>query len=207
VLWNGAARTTTFVSTSQLTAAITAADVANAGSASITVSTPSPGGGTSAPKTLIIAGATPTSLTVYGDSLAAGWGNASWTATVNFANTSPVHSGADSIGLTVTGAWGALYVYTNPVDLTPFKTFTFSAQASTAGQSYIVALVDTTGNFIQALLPLTAYGGDPVVGAWKTYNIPLTDLGANGKQIGGIVIQDGLGKAQPIVYLDDIAFK
>jgi len=45
--WNGSARTTTFVSATQLTAAITAADIATAGTASITVVNPSPGGGAS----------------------------------------------------------------------------------------------------------------------------------------------------------------
>ena len=49
VRWNGAARATTFVSATQLTAAITAADVAAAGTAQVTVLTPAPGGGTSAP--------------------------------------------------------------------------------------------------------------------------------------------------------------
>src|SRR5882724_1747622 len=47
VRWNGAARTTTFVSSTQLQAAITAADVATAGTASVTVFSPTPGGGTS----------------------------------------------------------------------------------------------------------------------------------------------------------------
>src|SRR5258706_10852109 len=44
VNWNGSLRATTFVSGSQLTAAIAAADVALAGTATITVSSPSPGG-------------------------------------------------------------------------------------------------------------------------------------------------------------------
>src|SRR2546427_757011 len=47
VQWNGSARVTTYVSTTQLQAAITAADVANAGTASVTVSNPAPGGGVS----------------------------------------------------------------------------------------------------------------------------------------------------------------
>jgi hypothetical protein len=45
--WNGKARTTSFVSSSKLTAAILASDVANANTASLTVFNPTPGGGTS----------------------------------------------------------------------------------------------------------------------------------------------------------------
>lgn len=47
VSFNGNAKTTTYVSASQLTAAITAADIANAGAAPVTVTNPSPGGGIS----------------------------------------------------------------------------------------------------------------------------------------------------------------
>ena len=47
VRWNGGARTTTFVSGTQLQAAIPASDVATAGTASVTVFSPTPGGGTS----------------------------------------------------------------------------------------------------------------------------------------------------------------
>ena len=47
VRWNGANRTTTFVSSSQLQAAIAASDVASVGTATVTVFSPAPGGGTS----------------------------------------------------------------------------------------------------------------------------------------------------------------
>jgi hypothetical protein len=47
VQWNGSARTTAFVSASQLTAAIPAADIAAAGNNAVTVMNPAPGGGTS----------------------------------------------------------------------------------------------------------------------------------------------------------------
>jgi hypothetical protein len=47
VHWNGTARPTTFVSSSSLQAAISAADISKGGTASITVATPAPGGGTS----------------------------------------------------------------------------------------------------------------------------------------------------------------
>lgn len=45
--WNGSDRTTSFASNSQLTAQITAADISSIGSASVTVSNPTPGGGES----------------------------------------------------------------------------------------------------------------------------------------------------------------
>jgi uncharacterized protein (DUF2141 family) len=47
VNWNGAARATTFVSSSTLHASITAADVASKGTATVTVVNPTPGGGIS----------------------------------------------------------------------------------------------------------------------------------------------------------------
>ncbi|MBM3754850.1 MAG: choice-of-anchor D domain-containing protein [Acidobacteria bacterium] len=56
VRWNGAARPTTFVSATQLTVAISASDIANAGAVEITVFNPSPGGGASSAKAFTIAG-------------------------------------------------------------------------------------------------------------------------------------------------------
>jgi FG-GAP-like repeat/Abnormal spindle-like microcephaly-assoc'd, ASPM-SPD-2-Hydin/Cep192 domain 4 len=47
VQWNGTALVTTFVSSSQLTAAVPASVIATPGTASVTVSNPTPGGGTS----------------------------------------------------------------------------------------------------------------------------------------------------------------
>ncbi|MCS6881536.1 MAG: IPT/TIG domain-containing protein [Chloroflexaceae bacterium] len=54
VRWNGADRPTTFVSATQLTAQIPASDIAAAGTASITVVNPAPGGGVSGAATLTI---------------------------------------------------------------------------------------------------------------------------------------------------------
>jgi hypothetical protein len=62
VRWNGADRTTTFVSSTQLTAAISASDIAAAGSASVTVFNPTPGGGTSAAMTFTITAPTPIAI-------------------------------------------------------------------------------------------------------------------------------------------------
>jgi hypothetical protein len=54
---NGAARTTNFVSATQLTATITAADLASAGAAQVTVYNPPPGGGTSSAATFTVTAA------------------------------------------------------------------------------------------------------------------------------------------------------
>jgi hypothetical protein len=54
VHWNGAALPTTYVSATQLSAQVPATDVANVGSASVTVVNPAPGGGTSSALTFSI---------------------------------------------------------------------------------------------------------------------------------------------------------
>lgn len=71
VQWNQSARPTTFVSSTQLQVAITAADQATAGTAQVTVVNPTPGGGTSAAQSFTInnpapqvSGTSPTSVTI-----------------------------------------------------------------------------------------------------------------------------------------------
>ena len=54
VKWNGSLRATTFVSSTQLQAAILAGDIASGGTATVTVFNPTPGGGTSAGLTFTI---------------------------------------------------------------------------------------------------------------------------------------------------------
>ncbi len=54
VRWNGTDRTTTYVSATQLTAAIPASDITSAGTTSLTVFNPTPGGGTSGAQTFTV---------------------------------------------------------------------------------------------------------------------------------------------------------
>jgi serine protease len=60
VQWNSSPRTTTYVSSTQLTAAITAADIAAAGTANVTVLNPAPGGGTSNVVSFVVGNPVPT---------------------------------------------------------------------------------------------------------------------------------------------------
>src|SRR5204863_22557 len=91
VRWNGATRTTTFVSGTQLQASISASDVAAAGVVQVSVLTPAPGGGTSGDLTFTIANPVPSVLSLSPSSATAG--DPAFTMTVNgsgFVNTSVV---------------------------------------------------------------------------------------------------------------------
>jgi len=77
VRWSGGDRTTAYVSATQLTAQITAADIATAGTAGVTVFNPVPGGGTSSSITFTIntASSGPIITTIAGDGTAAFFGD------------------------------------------------------------------------------------------------------------------------------------
>jgi len=81
---NGANRTTTFVSSTQLTAAIPASDVASSGTDSITVANPAPGGGISAALALTINNPSPSLSSISPASISAG--SAGFTLTLNGGN-------------------------------------------------------------------------------------------------------------------------
>lgn len=81
VLWGGSARTTSFVSATQLTASITAADIASAGSQAVTVANPLPGGGPSNAVAFTIISPPPTLSSLSPATATAG--GAAFTLTVN----------------------------------------------------------------------------------------------------------------------------
>ncbi|MGE3947756.1 MAG: PKD domain-containing protein [Blastocatellales bacterium] len=86
VRWNGADRTTMFVSATQLTAEIPAADIANAGTAQVTVFNPAPGGGTSSALTFTIVAPNPAPTATSLSPNSAVAGGANFTLTVNGTN-------------------------------------------------------------------------------------------------------------------------
>lgn len=153
---------------------------------------------------LSVVGAAPV-LPVYADSLTTGWANWSWSATVNFGVSSPVYQGTRALALTVTAPWGGLYLRAAaPVATGSYTHLRFAARASAAGQRYRVELRAADGRVLP-VVNLGAYGGEPVVGSWRVYAIPLADLGAVGVPITGIRIKDGTGGAQPALYLDAVS--
>jgi len=142
-------------------------------------------------------------LIVYNDALNSGWANWSWGAAANFAAASPVHSGKYSIAVTITSAWGGLYLAASPaISSSPYDTLQFWVNGGVAGGRKVqVMLADGSYNLLTnnaVKVPITA-------GAWTQVKVKLSDLGGPG-QIGGIVWQDTSGGAQPTFYLDDISF-
>jgi hypothetical protein len=81
---NGSARPTIYVSSAQLTATIPASDLTNAGSFNITVTNPSPGGGTSNAQVFTVGNVVPTTTSISPPS--AVLGSAGFTLTVNGTN-------------------------------------------------------------------------------------------------------------------------
>src|SRR5665811_1869006 len=86
VKWEGADRTTTYVSATRLTASIPASDIVTAGTASVTVFNPTPGGGTSNAQTFTINSPNPVPTTTSLSPSSATAGGAAFTLTVNGTN-------------------------------------------------------------------------------------------------------------------------
>jgi Putative Ig domain/IPT/TIG domain len=109
VHWNGANRTTTFVSATQLTAAIPAADIAAAGTASVTVQNNPPGGPVSNALIFTITQAGPPSLTITTNSLPEGKVNNTYSASLQVSGGTPpyewsISSGSLLPGLSLSGS-------------------------------------------------------------------------------------------------------
>ena len=99
--WNGAARPTTVVSTTQLRAVVSAADLAVAGTALVSVFTPAPGGGTSASLPVVID--PPPTLTISATSVAPG-------ALVTVTLTNGLGGSTDWLALAAAGAPDTSYL-------------------------------------------------------------------------------------------------
>ena len=90
--WNGSPRVTVFASSSQLSAAILATDIATAGVNNVTVTNPAPGGGTSLAQQFTVNNAVPTATSLVPSSTAAGGAAFSITVTgSNFVTNSAVN--------------------------------------------------------------------------------------------------------------------
>jgi Concanavalin A-like lectin/glucanases superfamily len=181
VRWNGSVRTTTFVSATQLTAAITAADIATAGSAPITVFSPTPGGGTSSALTFSINTGAPTVTSLSPSGATAG--NAAFTLTVtgtNFVSGSTVNWNGSARTTTFVSAMqltAAITAADIAVAGTASVTVTTPAGTSaavnfpiTAGGPTLTSISPTSATAGGAAFTLTATGSNFVSGSTVNWN-------------------------------------
>jgi hypothetical protein len=140
-------------------------------------------------------------LPFYTDNLVNAFQDWSWSSTRNFTNTSPVHSGTDSIAVTITSSGGALSLqYQAGFNTAPYASLSFWVNGGATGGQKLQALgtLFNTGKTAYALPRLPT-------NIWQQVTIPLSSLGvANATNFSGIYIQDTSGGAQPVFYVDDI---
>src|SRR5262249_3404645 len=113
VNFNGKAEPTTFVSATQVTAAIPASDAATAGNASITITNPGPGGGTTAAKNFTIDG-----YTVTGPAAAPSV-KAGQTASITITVTPSANGFANAVTFSVSGLPAHTSATFTPTSVTP----------------------------------------------------------------------------------------
>jgi hypothetical protein len=137
-------------------------------------------------------------LYVYTDRIVNGFQDWSW-GTRNFANTSPVHTGADSISVSPTSNPGISF-HQNDVNTSPYANLSFWANGGTNGGQNLKVLV-TLGTSDQA--PYTSLPA-LTAGTWTQFVIPLSSLNAANKtNLARITIQPN-GGLTGVFYLDDI---
>jgi hypothetical protein len=163
VQWKGSSRTTTFVSSTQLTAAIPASDIATAGTVQVTVFNPSPGGGTSAGATFTINNPVPT-LTQISPTTAS-VGGQSFTLTATGTSFVPV----------TTVQWNGSNRNTTFVSSTQVTASIPASDVATGGTEQVTVFNPAPGGGISGSLPFTISAPTPV--AITTTALPDTSGG------------------------------
>ena len=134
VNWNGSALSTTFVSATQLTATVPAANIASAGSAGVTVFSPTPGGGTSNTQTFTINNNPAPTITAISPSSATAGGSAFTLAVTgtNFITTSVIK-------------WNGTSLTTNYTSATSISASVPAANIATAGTASVTVFNPAPG--------------------------------------------------------------
>ena len=190
---NGADRVTTFVSGTQLNAAITAADIANVGTADITVFSPTPGGGTTNTIQLAIQNPAPVLTTLNPTSLLVGANNLTLTLTgSSFRPNSVVRvNGADRV--------------TSFVSDTQLSATLLAADVAAAGILKVTVFTPTPGGGLSSEASLTVNNPVPVIASLNptsTFNtLPAFTLMVNGSNFinGSIVRWNGTDRVTTFV--------
>ena len=143
VRWNGANRTTSYVTSTQLTAAIPAADIATAGTFPVTVFNPTPGGGTSGAKNFTVNNPVPVATSLLPTSVTAG--GSAFTLSVygsSFVSGAAIH-------------WKGTAVATTYISVTHLEAAISAADIATAGTAGVAVVNAGPGGGASGTLTLT----------------------------------------------------
>lgn len=139
-------------------------------------------------------------LPIYTDNLVNGFQSWNW-ATINWLNTSPVHSGVYSIAVTDNGNSEGIAFSRSDFNTTPYMGLNFWLNGGSAGgqKLKVMAMLDNTN---QASFSLGALKSN----TWQQFYIPLSTLGvSNVPNCTGFEIQgNDNGAAQPTFYIDAV---
>ncbi len=143
------------------------------------------------------------SVPIYIDSLTNGWSDGSYNVTLNYATTSPspVHSGSDSISVTITSAYGGIGLNHPGMTNSAFASISFWLNGGASGGQQL-QMYGILGTTVQSA---RYYLAAPAANKWAQYTVSLSALGvANATNFTGFVIQDSANSTEPTFYLDDI---
>src|ERR1700722_4768601 len=136
---------------------------------------------------------------IYGDALENGWQSYPWTnVTVNLANPSPVHSGSDSISISVNAStYGALYLAHSAFNTGAYSNLTFWVNGGASGGQLLQVQATVGGNAqtVVLLSPLPA-------NTWQQISVSWSALGVANTSIDGLWIKNQTS-AQILFYVDD----
>ena len=143
-----------------------------------------------------------TNFSIYSDQLNNGFDNWSWGANNNFANTSPVHSGSDSISFG-SQIWEGISFHHPDFDPSPYTNLTFWANGGAVGGQIVQIYVQY--NNATAMGPSYPLPRFPT-NSWRQFVVPLSALGMSGiSNIDVFTFQlTSSGNSAPY-YLDDVS--
>src|SRR4051794_16559202 len=144
-------------------------------------------------------------LPVYADRLVNGFQDWGW-ASMDYANSSPSHSGSASVAVTMTGGYQGEQVYHPDLNSSNYTALSFWINGGPTGgqklQVYGLLHILTTNNAGSGQYFSL---GTLQTNTWQQFVIPLSAIGvANKTNFTGFVIQDRSGAAEPTFDVDDV---
>ncbi len=179
VRWNSADRTTTFVGSSQLTATISANDIAVSGTFQVTVFNPSPGGGTSNALTFTINNPAPTLSLIAPNSAFAGGADFTLTATGSqFVSSSVVH-------------WNGSNRATTFVTSTELQAAILASDIAAVGTAQVTVFNPAPGGGISAPQAFTISLASPTPGVIERVSVANDGTEGNFDSFDSVISADG----------------